>query len=789
MLIKKIFIASACGLLLTACSGKSAVTYEAEIIRTSHGVPHITADDFSSLGYGEGYAAAQDHLCNIARAVVIARGESAKYFGAGDKNQNLHRDAVVLAGLSETSLDGVFNAFVPEVQQMLLGYVEGFNRYVDEVLPAGGTSWCEGEPWVRKVSRDDLLANFIVLIRTTHRMSEGLVAAQPPMTDVAIHVDNERLIAALDEVKLGELGSNAWAFGKDKTADGRGLLLANPHYPWYGHYRFWEKHLTIPGKFDMYGVSLLGLPGVAIGTNQHVAWSHTVSDSSRLVFYKLTLNPKNATQYWFDGEWQDMQSTTLDVQVKDGSPVTVTLWNSRHGPIIALPGMPWDASSAYAVLDANQNNFLTMNQWLSMANAGSMDELVAAHEQWNAMPWVNTIAVDDQGQAAYFDNSTVAAINDNVWLTWRKLIDQSPKLAALYEDKNVVILDGSVSATLPEVQEDVPVKGTTNFAQRPLIRSTNYVLNANDSYWLSDPTHPTTGYSPLYGPVETVRSLRTRMNMLMLDSQSPYSILGEDGIITADEIQQGLFAGEGLTHALLIKPLLAACHEAGTVEVDSVSVDLTSACEALSLFNGHYTVDSRAAALFREWITAYDYSDSLRGNKLFSVPFSTDNPVTTPNTLSDKVLAVQNLGRAVLRLQAAGVALDASLGEVQKIHRPGISLPLPGGNRYEGVANLMITEQVDHPTFTGSNVRINGSELLTSSGYNAMHGSSFVMIAGFDDRGPNSRAILTYSESGDPSSPYSTDQTRMFAKGEMRAVLFHRNDIDANAVSRLVVTQ
>lgn len=547
MIIKKILTASVCGLLLAACSDKPTVTYEAEIIRTAHGVPHITADDFPSLGFGEGYAAAQDHLCNIERAVVIARGESAKYFGAGDKNRHINRDAVILAGLSETSLEDVFNAFVPEVQQMLLGYVDGFNRYVEEVLPAGGTSWCAGEPWVRKVSRDDLLANFIILIRTTHRMSDGLVAAQPPSLAVAGKFVDKQLIAALDEVKLGELGSNAWAFGKDKTTNGRGLLLANPHYPWYGHYRFWEKHLTIPGKFDMYGVSLLGLPGVAIGTNQHVAWSHTVSDSSRLVFYKLKLNPDNATQYWFDGQWQDMRSTSMEVQVKDGSPSSVTLWSSIHGPIITLPGMPWDTSSAYAVLDANQNNFVTMNQWLSMANAGSMDELVAAHKQWNAMPWVNTIAVDDQGQAAYFDNSTVVAINDEVWQSWRKQIDQSTKLAALYEDKNVVILDGSVSATLPEVQDNVPVKGTTSFSQRPLIRSTHYVLNANDSYWLSDPTHPTTGYSPLYGPVETVRSLRTRMNMLMLDSQSQYSILGEDGRITPDEIQQGLFAGEGLT--------------------------------------------------------------------------------------------------------------------------------------------------------------------------------------------------------------------------------------------------
>ena len=40
--------------------------YEAQIRRTSYGIPHIKAKDFGSLGYGEGYAQAEDHLCTVA---------------------------------------------------------------------------------------------------------------------------------------------------------------------------------------------------------------------------------------------------------------------------------------------------------------------------------------------------------------------------------------------------------------------------------------------------------------------------------------------------------------------------------------------------------------------------------------------------------------------------------------------------------------------------------------------------------------------------------------------------
>jgi acyl-homoserine-lactone acylase len=57
------------------------------------------------------------------------------------------------------------------------------------------------------------------------------------------------------------LGSNAWAFGKDTTANGSGLLLGNPHFPWAGVNRFWQVHLTMPGNLDVMGVGIGSFPG------------------------------------------------------------------------------------------------------------------------------------------------------------------------------------------------------------------------------------------------------------------------------------------------------------------------------------------------------------------------------------------------------------------------------------------------------------------------------------------------------------------------------------------------
>ena len=40
--------------------------YHATITRTAHGVPHITASNYANLGYGAGFAAAQDNFCDFA---------------------------------------------------------------------------------------------------------------------------------------------------------------------------------------------------------------------------------------------------------------------------------------------------------------------------------------------------------------------------------------------------------------------------------------------------------------------------------------------------------------------------------------------------------------------------------------------------------------------------------------------------------------------------------------------------------------------------------------------------
>ncbi len=116
--------------------------YLAEIRRTEYGIPHILADDFGSLGYGYGYAFAQDDLCALAQRILAVRGERAQYFGPDADSGDLLAGATNLASdtyVTALRQSGVVRKLVAEpaplgpttqVRQLVDGYVAGYNSYL-----------------------------------------------------------------------------------------------------------------------------------------------------------------------------------------------------------------------------------------------------------------------------------------------------------------------------------------------------------------------------------------------------------------------------------------------------------------------------------------------------------------------------------------------------------------------------------------------------------------------------------------------------------------------------------
>lgn len=90
------FLGIALGLSPVVSAQDDGQQASAEIRRTRFGVPHIRAQDERGLGYGIGYAYAQDNLCLLANEIVTVNAQRSRYFGPEqvtvEQRQNRVRD-------------------------------------------------------------------------------------------------------------------------------------------------------------------------------------------------------------------------------------------------------------------------------------------------------------------------------------------------------------------------------------------------------------------------------------------------------------------------------------------------------------------------------------------------------------------------------------------------------------------------------------------------------------------------------------------------------------------------
>ena len=279
------------------------------VTRDSAGIPHVVAKDFRSLGYGEGYAYAQDNVWLFADAVVTLRAQRSRYFGPdelafqwvarrADPNwksdlywQRIRDARTVERGVAQRAPLGPSR----RIKGLYRGWAAGYNAYLRSGELRDPT--CKGKPWVKPITAMDLFYRGIQLATTSSSslFISGLVDAVPPTGATArARTASRPDLAALTRAFEGPRApsqSNGAAFGSRATKRGSGMVLANPHAPWRGTERWWMVHLKIPGVYDVMGGTLSGYPLVGIGFNRHLAWTHTTSTARRFVLYELQLVP------------------------------------------------------------------------------------------------------------------------------------------------------------------------------------------------------------------------------------------------------------------------------------------------------------------------------------------------------------------------------------------------------------------------------------------------------------------------------------------------------------------
>ncbi|HEX8121491.1 MAG TPA: penicillin acylase family protein [Solirubrobacteraceae bacterium] len=437
-----------------------------KIVRDSFGVPAITAGSLEDMWWGAGYAVAQDRLFQLELFRRATTGRLAEILGSSYLDDDLiARRDYYTAGERAKMLD----ALPPGLRERLTPYKDGINAWIEHVrnnpddMP--GEFAALGVP-LNDWTIDDSVAVGIFLARTVPSGSgvelqnlqvlraigptafdallpirtpgavptipprEGVFPSQPgpgsPARRRKLEADSfartqevskgwtlptEGAAAAaranVAEGLLGHVGGSYMMAVRKKRPDRGAFLFNGPQLGYSIPELFVELEVHAPG-YDVRGVTAAGVPLVAIGHNEDVAWGYTsgLSDEDDLYAEEL-VSPES---YRFNGAEHQMECrdetftyrsppTDLlafpDVVPGAGSK-TERICRTVHGPVEVRAG-----GQAYARRYAIWMRELeTLEGLTKVTEAKTVRDVDRALQKvtWNE----NIIAADSQGNIGYW---------------------------------------------------------------------------------------------------------------------------------------------------------------------------------------------------------------------------------------------------------------------------------------------------------------------------------------------------------------------------------------------------
>ncbi len=136
------------------------------------------------------------------------------------------------------------------------------------------------------------------------------------------------------------IGSNNWVVSGSMTESGMPLLANDPHLSiqmpsiWYQIGLHCQPASGESG-LDVTGYTFALMPGVVIGHNNSIAWGVTNVGPDVFDLYRIRVNPANPLQYEWNGDWRDMTVHKETISFGDGAePITIQVRETHLGPII-----------------------------------------------------------------------------------------------------------------------------------------------------------------------------------------------------------------------------------------------------------------------------------------------------------------------------------------------------------------------------------------------------------------------------------------------------------------------
>jgi len=311
---------------LPGLSAPVTVTFDAR------GVPHVRASTEDDALRALGWLHAGDRFFQMELRRRAAAGTLAEILGPSLLSHDLRSRREGHRRAAERELERA----TARTREMLDAYSSGVNAHLStqpralELVLLG----VQPEPWT---ATDSLaFARFMLagLSDAPGREIRALLAR-----GILESVDGTRALPGAgspdgaDADRDGPAGSNAWAISGARSASSGPILANDPHlaveFPgvWYA------AHLTTRDGLDVAGLTLAGIPGVAIGHNGRMAWGITMGHVDDADLYQETIDPAAHTALR-DGRPIPLQVREERIQVKGQGERSVSYYATDRGTLL-----------------------------------------------------------------------------------------------------------------------------------------------------------------------------------------------------------------------------------------------------------------------------------------------------------------------------------------------------------------------------------------------------------------------------------------------------------------------
>ena len=243
---------------------------------------------------------------------------------------------------------------------------------------------------------------------------------------------------------------------------------------------------------------------------------------------------------------------------------------------------------------------------------------------------------------------------------------------------------------------------------------------------------------------------------LRLRSQLSFALIHGDSQLSLEDVVELKHSPRMLAAERMLDDLLAV------IDASEPTPDLQRARSILGDWDRTAAATSRGGVLFKAWFNTYmQMTDTME----YRVEWDRASPTQTPFGVGRPGRALAALRLALEDLADEGVAPDARWGDVHRVVRGDVDAPVSGCEGALGCFRTLSFASLD-----------DGRRVVN-------RGDGWVFAVEFGEQ-PRGYSILAYGQSRLEDSPHHDDQAAMFARDEMKPMLWREEQIAAAAIRR-----